>query len=799
MPSQTSRKLEETLDLAGDAWIDDNWFIKLIKQLDLKFAPLEEQRAILDEMMSTFRQVALDRINTVLTPAIQSVLIMQERGFLVARSSSAGELGNGNVLTLIIDDEAERSTFTPSPFVILTREDNFEDFGVAQTHSYNKETGSFVCEVVAFGGDPGPHNDWVIGAVAGSTVAQMAMLQEAIALRDQTVAAKDDAVSARTDALQAKADAETAASSADGDATAIAIIYGLIEDARDATFEARDEAQDAASEAQDPTGIAGITGLSTGDLLVWDATEWAKKTPAEVLAILAGGIGALAISGTASAAAELRLGEDTDNGAHYAGLRAPADLAENVVWELPDEDGTAGQALVTDGNKKLSFTTISGEIGDFLYSHRNPGGGYLPLDGSVYLKSAYAALVATMDITVEWSAPAKIANPATLPAGDAYFVAWSPNGRYMLVTHSTTPFITIYDWNTGSPVKISNPSGLPSASNSTAKPVWSPNGRYMVVANANTSPYLYFYDWNSGSPVRLSNPATLPTGQIYEMEFSPDGRYLAVAHDASPFITFYDLNSGSPVKVSDPAALPPNDAETVGWSPDGRYLVVGHQASPYITIYDWNTGSPVKISNPSSLPVGTVYDLEWSPDGRYLVVSQSSTPYFSVYDWDTGSPVKLSNPAFIPTSQDIYAGSMTWSPDGRYLVLPQSSAPYINIYDMGSGALVRLPDPLVALPSHPRTCSWTADGRYLATIHISSPYVAVFDWVSGEPVRLTDPTTLAAGAATGGAWSMNFRYFVVAHSTSPFITIYDGWYYLGYNPVTEFKLDFDRYGWVKAA
>ena len=43
-----------------------------------------------------------------------------------------------------------------------------------------------------------------------------------------------------------------------------------------------------------------------------------------------------------------------------------------------------------------------------------------------------------------WSSPAKLADPATLPTGDGYGVAWSPNGEFLAVAHDTSPYLTIY-------------------------------------------------------------------------------------------------------------------------------------------------------------------------------------------------------------------------------------------------------------------------------------------------------------------------------------------------------------------
>ena len=63
----------------------------------------------------------------------------------------------------------------------------------------------------------------------------------------------------------------------------------------------------------------------------------------------------LSVTGTATAGAELRLPEDTDNGSNYVAIKAPDTIASNLTLTLPSADGTAGQAVVTDGSGNLSF------------------------------------------------------------------------------------------------------------------------------------------------------------------------------------------------------------------------------------------------------------------------------------------------------------------------------------------------------------------------------------------------------------------------------------------------------------
>jgi len=58
----------------------------------------------------------------------------------------------------------------------------------------------------------------------------------------------------------------------------------------------------------------------------------------------------------------------------------------------------------------------------------------------------------------------KLANPASLPAGDGQGVAFSADGVYMSVAHSTSPFVTIYKRDGDTFTKLADPSTLPASS-----------------------------------------------------------------------------------------------------------------------------------------------------------------------------------------------------------------------------------------------------------------------------------------------------------------------------------------------
>ena len=70
----------------------------------------------------------------------------------------------------------------------------------------------------------------------------------------------------------------------------------------------------------------------------------------------------LEVTGSSSAGAEIRLPEDTDNGAHYVALKAADSIGSNVTFTLPSADGSNGQVIRTDGSGNLSFVSTSAGV-----------------------------------------------------------------------------------------------------------------------------------------------------------------------------------------------------------------------------------------------------------------------------------------------------------------------------------------------------------------------------------------------------------------------------------------------------
>lgn len=176
-----------------------------------------------------------------------------------------------------------------------------------------------------------------------------------------------------------------------------------------------------------------------------------------------------------------------------------------------------------------------------------------------------------------------LSNPATLPAGGAGCAKFSPDGNFLAVGHTTTPFVTIYQRTGDVFVKCADPASLPAAKvNGLA---WSPDGLKLTCVHG-TSPFITSYTRSGVTFTKIGvNPNVLPAGAGNGCAYNNSGDKLAVAHDNSPFVTIYSVSGTTYTKDADPSVVPAGNGKSVSWTPDGQYLTVGHVSSPFMSTY----------------------------------------------------------------------------------------------------------------------------------------------------------------------------------------------------------------------
>ena len=213
--------------------------------------------------------------------------------------------------------------------------------------------------------------------------------------------------------------------------------------------------------------------------------------------------------------------------------------------------------------------------------------------------------------------------------------------------------------------------GTDSAVQTFGTPVWAPHDSMIAVANG----YLHFvasvYDPRSGRARRLFDSPD-PTRQVDLMDWSPDGRQLAFSLGAGrngghtePWV--YDVLTGTSRRLFAEAG----DVTQMRYSPDGRWLAYQSNVIGSDEIYLRalaSPGTPVRVSTAGGrLP-------RWRGDARELYYA---APNGTVLAVTVGAPgVPLSQPRTVDVSPPSGAGyvDMQPSPDGqRFLFTPAPS------------------------------------------------------------------------------------------------------------------------------
>lgn len=165
--------------------------------IDSRLRALEPFTPSWQQAVNDLRDVGLSRLNDTILPAYNRIQLLSTLGFLFAGSSSEVTLTDEMTATFIIDDETQKSLFTPTPFLALTRSSTIDDYAIAQLISYEAATGTLMVRVKAITGNPGPHSDWQVGALAASTAAAMQYYAQIDAARNQANTAKASAAADR--------------------------------------------------------------------------------------------------------------------------------------------------------------------------------------------------------------------------------------------------------------------------------------------------------------------------------------------------------------------------------------------------------------------------------------------------------------------------------------------------------------------------------------------------------------------------------------------------------------------------
>lgn len=234
-----SSRFERAYRVDGRTVLNAAFWNRIMRDLDTRIVGIEEKKADFEEAEKTLLDLGLRRINETLLPAAERIFRVAELGFLVASSDEEATLVQGQQASLTIREGDQRDLFTPSPFIALTRRSTTDDYAIARTIAYDRESGILLFDVETLVGNGGPHDDWDVAAMAGAVQAMVSSLDETQSLRQQvaddkaaveqlkadTVQEKEAAQAAKLGADEAKSGAEDAKTAAEAALNSFLTVY----------------------------------------------------------------------------------------------------------------------------------------------------------------------------------------------------------------------------------------------------------------------------------------------------------------------------------------------------------------------------------------------------------------------------------------------------------------------------------------------------------------------------------------------------------------------------------------------
>lgn len=324
-------------------------------------------------------------------------------------------------------------------------------------------------------------------------------------------------------------------------------------------------------------------------------------------------------------------------------------------------------------------------------------------------------------------------------------VSWSPDGEFLAYGINVSPFIVVFRVENGRVIeRMADPASLPAGQ--IMRTEWSPDGSYLAAAH-DSSPYVSVWAWStSGFGSKVSNPGTLPTGNGTSIAWHPLGTYLAVSHTTSPYVSVYPWSGGFGSKVANPADLPAGNGLDVVWLTDGSVyeIVVGSDATPYVQLWDFTTGFGTR-RNPSAA-ASAVRRLMVLPrgDAAGIFIAQASSPYLQYLSRSINGAGTFSGPAnfaatsnaaLYGTSLDPETGTLIgwdtgWSsPNGLQFRLFNVSARYGDYSNYGTSGGYFVPGSVS--PIYAPGTALSPDRRYLAIVAFNGD-VRICTWDSEE-------------------------------------------------------------------
>jgi len=297
----------------------------------------------------------------------------------------------------------------------------------------------------------------------------------------------------------------------------------------------------------------------------------------------------------------------------------------------------------------------------------------------------------------------------------------------------------------------------------------SPDGKWLAVTST-TTPYLIMYKRTGDTFVKQTDLDSKPTSSCYCVAFSADGTRFTVGTSGTYRAVHYKIVDDVFIPLTHPTSYPSSTVYGASYSPDGTFLSLGLSSSPYVFNYSIEDDVYEKLTDPETKPTGSVKSVSFSHDGNYLAVVSTVSPYVLIYKRTLKVFDKLTNPAILPAGD---GNGVSWGKNDLHLAVAHDTTPFVTIYKRSGDTFTKLTSPLSALPpGNANGVAFSADGSYLSVAHEESPFIASYNRTLDTFTKLPNPLSIPSGIGNCVAYGFNDLYLFLGHAIAPYLDVY---------------------------
>jgi serine/threonine protein kinase/WD40 repeat protein len=327
-------------------------------------------------------------------------------------------------------------------------------------------------------------------------------------------------------------------------------------------------------------------------------------------------------------------------------------------------------------------------------------------------------------------------------------LAWSLDGKYLALALQAG---TIQRWAVGVKGEPTQLEPLPGSGSMLPALAWTAEGELAFSYRSTVRLCAADSEKPDEKPI-IAKPEAGDIFDIYDMAWSPDGRFLACA-ESGKTVRIWERATGKDVG-SFRLDGDWGGRAILSWSADGKRVAAQHGGT--IRIWGWpadGVGTPLQITAPCSLPMSL------SPDGKTMALGGGYREFVQFLDVEKGTPreeAAADRKLLHPKCRLLEL--VSWSPNGNTLAAGGRGSGTILLSDIPSGEIRLARSTLDGIGC----LVWSPDGTMVAGCRYASGSVEIVDAQSLEmrdPVKLDGNVFCAAwisskGLAAGGATVM---------------------------------------------